>query len=735
MVTRYKTALYSLTIAFSLGLLSPIHAQKKDFTLEDAVLKRWTELGPSRISQFQWIPDEAAYSHIKTSEDGKQVLEKVLIEADAMQDLISLDELNASLPESEQMPRFPRITWTSSKDIWFKAKTLYYTVNVQSKQAKKSFPIPEGASHMAFNHDNSRVAFVMDNNLYLMTSDGTRSQVTSNGGNGIVYGQSVHRDEFGIHSGIFWSPDGSKVAFYKMDESMVTDYPLVDINSTPAKLDAFKYPMAGATSHQVTVGVFDIKAAHTTYMKTEGPSDQYLTGVTWAPNNKMLYIGVLNRDQNHLKLNRYTVNNGFREMTLFEEKDDKYVEPEHGPWFIPGDDEKFIWLSEKDGYEHMYLYNTQGKFLRQLTSGLWEVERIIGFDDTKNYLYVEGTGEVLKQNTLDDTRNATQRYTYLVDYEMGGKQMLNDEIGTHRASLSPNGKYVMEHFSSVDTPGNYVTYRSNGKQINVIHSAVDPMADYNWSAPELMSMPSGHGPMLYGRIIKPSDFDPGKKYPVLLYVYGGPHAQLVRNMWLGAAPLWMYWFAEQGYIVATIDNHGSANRGIEFEQEIFRHVGDIEMTDQMDFVNHLKNQPYVDGNRIGVHGWSYGGFMTANLLTTFPGTFKAGVAGGPVCDWRFYEVMYTERYMDTPEANPEGYETSSIVNKASQLTDPLLMIHGTADNVVVWQHSQAYLKACIDNGVQLDYFVYPGHPHNVRGKDRVHLMQKVYDYISLHLNK
>jgi len=343
---------------------------------------------------------------------------------------------------------------------------------------------------------------------------------------------------------------------------------------------------------------------------------------------------------------------------------------------------------------------------------------------------LKGTGETTQSfDKRDDTRNATQRFTYILDYELLGTTLLDDRLGIHTATLSSNGKYLIEDYNSIDTPLETNLWSTVGKKIQVLHTSENPLDEYNISKPEIFSIENGNSDLLYARLIKPSDFDPEKKYPMLLYLYGGPHAQMVTNSYLAGAPLWMYWLAEQGYIVATIDNRGSANRGIEFEQSTFRQLGTVEMDDQKKFIEYLSDLPYIDKERMGIHGWSFGGFMTMNMMLTYPGLFKVGVAGGPVCDWSMYEVMYTERYMDTPQTNEEGYKNNNLIDRAQYLKDDLLVIHGTMDDVVLWQHSQAFVESCIDNGVQLDYFIYPGHEHNVGGKDRLHLMKKILDYI------
>jgi dipeptidyl-peptidase-4 len=701
-------------------------SQNQELTLQDAVLNRFSSLYPTRLPQLQWIKGKDAMSYtkgdsimIQNAEDG------------SLDVAMTLQQINALIPFGVGLKALPAITWINDHEFEFRSAASIFRVNVTAKQLTNPFKLPEQCEEVTFNNDHSACAYVENDNLFIQSAFGESIQISQDGGSGIVYGKAVHRNEFGINSGIFWSPDGRSIAFYRMDERMVERYPLVEINSVPATVRSIPYPMAGRASHHVTLGIYQASSKKLTYVKTGEPADQYLCSITWSPDNDALYIAVLNRDQNHLKLNRYWARDGKLDQTLFEEQNSKYVEPEHPLWFVPGTNDQFIWMSERDGFDHLYLYQTSGKLLRPLTTGHWEVERIIGMDDTRNYLFVEGTGEVITANRqYDDQHNALHRFTYVVDVELGGKTIVDDRKGTHHAVLSDDGRYLYEHFTSITVPWETNLFTAMGKKVMNLHTSPDPMASYEMATVELGHIVGGgNGDRLYTRLIKPSDFNPNQSYPVLVYVYGGPHAQLIQDSYLAAAPLWMYWMAQQGYIVATVDNRGSANRGLAFEQATFRNLGTEEMTDQKMFVDYLTSLPYVDKSRMAIHGWSYGGFMTINMMLTFPGMFKAGVAGGPVCDWSMYEVMYTERYMDTPEQNPDGYQGANLSSKVTALEDDLMLIHGTVDDVVLWQHSQAFVKAAIDNNEQLDYFIYPGHPHNVRGKDRYHLMEKVLNYI------
>ncbi|MEZ4722481.1 MAG: DPP IV N-terminal domain-containing protein [Flavobacteriales bacterium] len=718
-----------LLIATLVGcsLLSSSYAQQK-LTLEDAVLKQYTEFYPKRVPNLKWTPGGDHYSFLDESTD-IPTLHKAEATSGERASIITLNELNEIIG-GEDFKSFPAHEWLNESTLIVSKGSEVLALDIESKSSRSLLNFPKKSEYPKINDQKSACAYILENNIIVQTSDKNEKKITADGGGGIVYGQTVHRSEFGIHEGFFWSPDGSKLAFYRMDETMVEDYPLVNISTIPASLNLIKYPMAGKTSHHVSLGVYDLKSDTVVYMNTEGPKDQYLTSVGWTPNSKSLIIGVLNRDQNHLKVNRYSSESGKLENALFEETHDKYVEPEHAPWFVPGSADEFIWMSERSGFQHCYLYKTDGTMVRQLTSGLWEAHEILGLDETGKLLYVAGTGETNTSGRWPTHEyNGTQNFIYQVFMDGSGHSMVNDTKGTHSAMLSPNGKYLIDNFTSIDVPGTQTILETSGQLVREISKAADPLADYDVRKPELIQLSAGDGSVMFGRIIKPFDFDPNKKYPTLVYVYGGPHAQLVTDSYLASASLWMYWFANQGYIVATLDSRGSSNRGLEFEQVTFRNLGANEVDDQQMFANYLKSQPYVDGDRMALHGWSYGGFMTINTLLTYPSLFKVGVAGGPVCSWNLYEVMYTERYMDTPETNPQGYENSNLIKRASNLKDDLLVIHGTVDDVVVWQHSQQLIKSCVDSGVQLDYFIYPGHPHNVRGKDRVHLMTKVLTYI------
>ena len=589
------------------------------------------------------------------------------------------------------------------------------------KPEKQNKPNPRGL--LEWCKASNAAAFLRDDNLWVRYADGHDVQLSKDGSREIVYGKSVHRDEFGIYKGTFWSNNGKKLAFYRMDQSMVADYPQVNTFKREAELEPDKYPMAGMTSHQVTIGIFDLDTEETIYLNVGDPTDRYFTNIAWGPDDKTLYLYELNRDQNYCTLDAYDVATGNKIKTLYTETSDKYVEPQHPITFLPWDSNKFIFWSWKDGFTHLYLMDVNTLKQEQLTSGKWVVKSIVGFcPATKSAIII--TKEA----------NDLQRNIYSLSLKTKKRTLLDNGKGVHQAKLSEDGLWVLDTWQEPDVPrACAVTNTKTGKS-TLLQTAPNPWEGWYQPIFESGSVKADDGVTdLYWRIVKPADFDPNKKYPAVLYVYGGPHAHCVEASWHWGSRSWDTYMAQKGYIVFSIDNRGSEDRGRDFEQATFRHLGQVEMRDQMSGINYLKTLPYVDADRIGVHGWSFGGFMTTSLMTTYPDVFKVGVAGGPVIDWKWYEVMYGERYMDTPEQNPEGYEQTSLINKAKNLKGKLQIIIGMNDPTVVPQHALQFLNACAEVGTQPDFFVYPGEGHNMAGHRSVHLHERITQYFEDYL--
>lgn len=713
---------------------------KKSFTLEDLMPggNNYYNLLPQNLYGLQWWGDvciNADIEEVKTIQpaNGK---ENVLITLQEVNELLANKELgkinhfrNASFPYAEKMML---VNTTSNKVL----------IDLTKKEIIWSQPLSPKAANQDWNKESRSLAYTLDNNLFVTTADGKTQQVTDEP-KGIVCGQSVHRQEFGISKGTFWSPKGNLLAFYRMDESMVTDYPQVNTSTRIATLEPDKYPMAGMTSHKVTVGVYDVKTGKVIYLQAGDPTDRYFTNVSWSPDEQHIYVIELNRDQNHAQLVSYQAATGEREGVLYEEKNPKYVEPQHPLVFLPWDESKFIYQSQRDGFNHLYLIDTKvkgegtwknGKLegstylehlkVTPLTQGDWLVQDILGFNAGKKEIII-GSTEI----------SPLQTNLFSLNVKTGKRTLLGEKDGMHRASLSESGTYLIDNFSSFQVGREITLLPTNGKKGTTLLKADDPMCS-QFKLPEITigTFKAADGKTdLYYRLIKPVDFDPNKKYPAIIYVYGGPHAQLIHNTRFYDARGWDLYMAQKGYVMLTVDSRGSDNRGLAFENCTFRHLGVEEMKDQVKGAEFLKSLSYVDGERIGVHGWSFGGFMTTNLMLTYPDIFKVGVAGGPVIDWKFYEVMYGERYMDTPETNPKGYKGSDLKQKAGNLKGRLEIIIGGTDPTCVPQHSYSFLRACIEAGTHPDFFVYPEDGHNMMGRDRVHLHEHITRYFEDHL--
>ena len=645
------------------------------------------------------------------------------------QKLFTLEELNfGGKNHKVSVPQHWDYKWQDGKLIYKDEGKNTYEVNpANGKTAdyqepeKPQRPNPKGL--LEWCKASNAAAFLRDDNLWVRYADGHDVQLSKDGSREIVYGQSVHRDEFGIYKGTFWSNSGKKLAFYRMDQSMVADYPQVNTFKREAELEPDKYPMAGMTSHQVTVGIFDLDTENTIYLNVGDPTDRYFTNIAWGPDDKTLYLYELNRDQNYCTLDAYDVITGNKIKTLYTETSDKYVEPQHPITFLPWDSCKFIYWSWKDGFTHLYLMDTEGHELGQLTSGNWVVKSIEGFcPATKSAIIITKEADVLQRNI------------YSLNIKTKKRTLLDNGKGVHQAKLSEDGLWLVDTWQEPDVPrACAVTNTKTGKS-TLLQTAPNPWEGWYQPIFESGSVKADDGVTdLYWRIVKPADFDPNKKYPTVLYVYGGPHAHSIEASWHWASRSWETYMAQKGYIIFVLDNRGSEDRGRDFEQATFRHLGQVEMRDQMSGINYLKTLPYVDADRIGVHGWSFGGFMTTSLMTTYPDVFKVGVAGGPVIDWKWYEVMYGERYMDTPEQNPEGYEQTSLINKAKNLKGKLQLLIGMNDPTVVPQHALQFLNACAEVGTQPDFFVYPGEGHNMAGHRSVHLHERITQYFEDYL--
>lgn len=708
-----------LVFFFPLFIGLSVFAQVKLLTMEDAMVRNRTTLAPENLRQLQFIYGTSDYAYLKKNNDGDVwVRGNFNTATDTV--FLSLPGLNGRLKAAgfSELKSMPAIQFNKAIGWIMNAGGAKIAMDPKSGKIKELLPKDLATKENAEESAAGFIAYLDNHNLFVADDKGGKQQLTTDGSSDIVYASSVHRDEFGINKGIFWSSSGSRLAFYRMDQSMVTDYPIINWSSRPAKNENIKYPMAGDKSHHVTVGIYHTDLKKVVYLKTGEPADQYLTNIAWSPDEKFVYVAVLNRGQDMMKLNQYDAATGEYIKTLFEEKDDKYVEPLVPMLFLKNNPSRFIWQSNRDGWNHLYLYDINGNMFGQLTRGNWEVTEVKGLDDKGDNLFYVSTEE-----------SPISRNLYKLNLKTGKTKRVTTGFLMHNNQVNTTGTFVIDNYSSPEIPRNIqlIDIRS-GKTKSLLQSA-NPLNEFALGKMSIFTIKNNSGTDLYCRLYKPVNFDSLKKYPVIVYWYGGPHAQMIQNGWNGGAgDYWFQYMAARGYLVFTLDPRGSDNRGKAFEQAIFRNAGDPQMEDLMTGVNHLGSLSYVDKSRMGLFGWSYGGFMTTDFLLNHPGVFKAGVAGGPVMNWQYYEIMYGERYMDTPKENPEGYDKTNLIRKAGNLKDKLLLIHGIQDPVVLQQNSVDFVKACVDKGVQVDYMIYPGHEHNVTGKDRVHLYQKVTDY-------
>ena len=710
-------------LSFALFLTSYLATgQAKKLTMEEAMLQARTTLAPENLKQLQFVKGTGKYVYLKKISG---VETWVTGDFNSVQEStwINLPDLNKVLRKNsiDTVSTMPTMQFTEN-EIFVFIKGQKISISTSDENASivigKNLAAKENLDESA----SGNFAYMENDNLYV-TDGRETTKVTDDGSQNIVYASTVHQSEFGITKGTFWSNNGKLLAFYRMDQSMVPDYPIVDWTERPAKVNNVKYPMAGDASHHVTLHVYNTATKKTIQINTTGPQEQYLTNIAWSPDDQFVYIVIVNREQNHFWLNQYDATTGAFVKTLFEETDDKYAEPLVPMLFVKNNPKQFIWQSKRSGWNHLYLYNSDGTLVKPLTQGEWEVLEVKGFDDKGERLFFVST----QVSPVSKNLYALQLKTNKIKSITG-----TDEV--HSTQMSNSGEYVLDVFSSSDNPRTIQLIETKSGKSKSMLKAKNPLSDYERGSMSIFTIKNNEGTDLYCRLFKPVNFDSTKKYPVVVYWYGGPHAQMILNGWNGGAgDYWFQYMAERGYVVFTVDTRGSSNRGKVFEQSIFRKAGEKQMEDLMSGIRYLDALPYVDKNNMGLFGWSYGGFLTTNFMLTYPDIFKAAVAGGPVINWKYYEIMYTERYMDRPQENPEGFEATDLTKKIGNLKGKLMLIHGMQDNVVVMQHSVQLVRAAISKGIQLDYMIYPGHEHNVLGKDRAHLYQKVTDYFMQHL--
>ncbi len=724
-----------ILVAFLLPLT--LQAQKKTVTLED-LNKNETFLTKS-VSGLESMNDGIHYTTLENNATqivkyayatGKQV--------SVMMDLEKIEDCPIQNIEGYEMNNNESkiLVYTNKKDIYRRSFTAdFYVYDLKSKEIK---PLAEGGKQQVatFSPDGYMVAFVKENNIYISNLRfGTVAPITNDGEiNKIINGipDWVYEEEFSYNKALEWSPNSAELAFVRFDESKVKEFsfPLYK-GSNPALEEyalypgeyMFKYPKAGETNSEVSVCVFNIKNRTTKTMTIKDTEEYYIPRIRWTHEDGMLGILKMNRLQNQFDL---LIANTASTLTknIFTDRNKYFVEETVLDNLTFLDDGKhFIYVGEMDGYNHIYLYTMAGMQVRQITKGKWDVMEFYGYDSQKKMLYYQAA-----QNS------PLEREIYAVDLNGKKKYKLSENKGTNEAAFSNSFKYFINTYQNTTIPRQITLHNQDGKLIRTLEDNADfknEIKEYQISPKEFFTFKTSEGIVLNGWMVKPLNFDPNKKYPVLMTQYSGPNSQEVTDSWeIG----WEQYLAAEGYLVACVDPRGTGARGQEFRKSTYMQLGKLESDDQIEAAKYLGSLSYCDSERIAIWGWSYGGFISASCLSKGNGIFKLGIAVAPSTSWRYYDSVYTERYMRRPQENAKGYDENSPINMAENLTGRLFLIHGTADDNVHFQNTMEYVDQLVQAGKQFDMFVYPNRNHNIRGGNtRMHLYQMMSDYLKRNL--
>ena len=613
---------------------------------------------------------------------------------------------------------------TQTEKIYrYSKKSIYYVYDLVSKDLKKIFD--KKISLASFSPNSKYISYVYRNNIYLFDIETNKSKKITHKGliNKTICGGTdwVYEEEFGLVKGYEWSSNSNYIAYYIFDESKVNEFSM-DIfkGGLYPSQEKFKYPKAGERNSNVQINIYDIQSDINVIADVNKKSETYLPRIKWTNNTNMLFVQRLNRHQNHLELLSVDPSSGKSEIIL-EEKDKYYIEIHDNLTFYK-DDSGFLWTSEKDGFNHIYLYQISGKERRQITKGNWEVTNFYGYDDKNKVLYFQSNEE-----------SPLERNIYRVNIWGKSKKKLSKKSGTNSASFNSNFSYFINTYSNANLP-NAITLNNNTgeviKKLKNSESLLGSLSEYELTSKEFFNFKTEQGIKLNGWMMKPYNFDESKKYPVLMYVYGGPGSQTVLDSW-DRNYMWYQMLCQQGYIVVSIDNRGTGGRGAEFKKCTYKELGKLETIDQIEGAKYLANLGYTDENRIGIWGWSYGGYMSSLCLLKGNKYFKSAIAVAPVTNWRFYDTIYTERYMQTPQENPNGYDLNSPINHVDSLKGNFLLIHGSADDNVHVQNTYEMVDALIKSNKQFDLFIYPDKNHGIYGgTTRLHLFTKITDFIN-----
>ena len=712
-----------------------INAQeaKKPLTIE--LVTRPQGLMTPGLARVEWRPGSKEISYLKRQGFGRGASATLYL-----YDITSGKERVLLAPPSEttegERPNLSSYQWSPSggalllegeKEVWI--------YNLATSQMKSLMKERAPIEHTTFSPTGERVAFVEENNLFaLEIKTGHRERLTNDGNENVMNGKFdwVYEEELSNRAtgqAYEWSPDGKKIAYLRLDDAPVPQYPLTHYLSDHVNLTEERFPQSGDPNPAPSFHVVSLEGSRPQTWTAAAPKSVEYFGpsVSWTPDSKAVAFLTLNRAQDELDVHLWDAVAG-TDRVLLTEKDATWINSLEPPRFL-GDKQRFLWLSERDGWLHLYLYDIDGKLQKQLTRGDWMIDRP-AFSNTPMVAVDEKGGWAYFAATTPDPR---ERRLYRVRLEGGSLQPLAPQPGVHGLNLSPDGQYLLDQFSSLNDPPETRLLKADGSPVSTLSKQTAHLDEYALGKTELVEVKAPDGATLYARLVKPPDFDPAKKYPVIVDVYGGPHIQLIQNRW-GLTALGDHLYAEQGFIIWSLDNRGSWGRGHAWESKVFKNLGHYELEDQLAGVAYLKSLPYVDPARIGITGWSYGGFMTLYALTHAPEVFKCGAAGGPVTAWKFYDSIYTERYMRTPEENPEGYKTASPLEAADKLKAKVLLVHGTDDDNVHMQNTMNFVEGLIKARTPFELYIQPGERHGFGSEPaRLYLSQRMLEFFKQNL--
>ena len=704
-------------LAFTLTLVA---APKKKVTLEDVTATR-----PAAQAKPIWSPDGKRFAYTQTKKvwlyDAVTGQRTELVYIDKLEGLAKKPAPSEAFHWQNRRVTEDKVQWApSGKELLISANDDLFWHPIDTGKTEQLTATSAAERDPRLSPDGRRVSFRLDHDLYSLDLASRRVTRLTFDGSATTWNAQVdwvYPEELDLGRAHWWSPDSRHIAYLQFDVSPEPVHPQVDLGR--AVYEPQRYPKAGTSNPRVRLGVVPAAGKKTRWMDLGGTKDTLIARVDWLPDSKQIAVQRLNRVQNRLELLFVDSTSGDARVVL-EEKDPQWINVGDDLTFLPKRGQ-FLWSSERDGFRHLYLYSLDGKLIRQITRGNWEVSSVVSTDEASGDVWFIGTAE-----------SPLERHLYRINIDSGALQRLTKTAGTHAVSMSPTSEYYIDTFSSLTEPPRATVHARDGNELRVYREANRaPIEQYDLAPIEIVQVKASDGTPMYAKLIRPAGFTPGRKYPAIVIVYGGPQAQSVRNTWLGLN--WEQALAHRGFVIWQLDNRGSAGRGHKFESPLYRRFGKVELEDQQRGIQHLVSLGFVDSSRIGIYGWSYGGFMTLYSLLHAPDLFRAGIAGAPVVDWRLYDTIYTERYLGLPSENEEGYKASSPIHFVKNLKAALMLAHNAEDDNVLFQNTMQMIDALQKEGKQFDLLLYPQKAHAVTGAAQKHMLQAMTAFFERHL--